>query len=553
VRSTRATPRQEASPGGNGIFAPLRQATFRNMWLSNTLSNIGSLIQSVAAAWTMAGMSTADDVALVQTASFLPLAILALPAGAIADNYDRRKVQIASLSLACAGTALMTLASILGLMSPWELLGFCFLIGCGGAITGPARGASVGEQVPRELLSQAVGLNNISYNVARSVGPALGGLIVATFGATVAFAANTLSYLPMLISLRRWKRVAEAPRLPPEGMVRAVNSGVRYMVNMPTVRRAVLRGFLVCLLGGVLQALLPLVARDLLHGDARTFGLLLGCFGIGAVSGIFVLQRVQKAIGNELTVRACCLVMAGALAVLAYSRMVLLDIAVLFAAGMAWMVVTTTMSIAVQLSVPRWVMGRAIATFSASTSLGVAAGAWLWGLVAQGHGVSAAYQLAAAALLLSPALGLFLRIADRSSSTETDDRVLGDPDVKLEVGGRSGPISIELEYRIPSDKAQSFYRLMQEVQSARTRNGAYDWSLSRNLADPEHWSERFRCPTWDDYLRLRGRRTLEDSALHRRANDMHIGIEPIKVQRWLDRPFGSARRRDEGNPARIEA
>lgn len=541
----------------NTIFAPLRQATFRNLWLSSTVSNTGSLIQSVGAAWTMAAISTADHVALVQTATFLPVALLAIPAGAIADIYDRRKVQIAALSLALVAGVLMTLASIMGLMTPWVLLGFCFLVGCGGALSAPARGASVGEQVPIDLLPQAVGLNNISYNLARSIGPALGGVIVATFGATVSFAANALSYLPMLYSLQRWKRVAEVSRLPPEGLLRSVNSGLRYIVNMQPVRRTVLRAFITCFLGGALHSLMPLIARDLLGGGARTFGLLLGCFGIGAVSGIFLLQPMRSRLGGENTVRACSLILSICLALLAFSNSLLLDFAVLLAAGMAWMVLTTTFSVAIQLSVPRWVMGRAIAMSSASTSFGIAAGAWLWGGVTMQHGVATALQLASAALLFSPVLGLFLRVTDRSSSTEADDRALADPEVKLDISGRSGPISIELQYRIPSDRARDFYHLMRQVQRIRTRNGAYDWSLSRNIADPEQWSERFRCPTWDDYLRQRSRRTVDDSALHQQAHAMHIGIEPVSVQRWLDRPAGSVRWRDDApdhgdEPLRIQ-
>jgi len=528
-----------------GIFTPLRQATFRNLWISSTVSNTGSLIQSVGAAWVMASISTADHVALVQTASFLPMALFALPAGAIADIYDRRKVQITFLSLALLAAAMMTLVSLLGMITPWLLLAFCFLVGSGGALSAPARGASVGEQVPRELLPQAVGLNNISYNLARSVGPALGGVVVAAFGATVAFAINALSYLPMLESLRRWRRQAEVSRLPPEGLVRSVNSGVRYIVNMQPVRRAIARVFVICFLGAALQSLLPLVARDLLGGDARTFGLLLGCFGVGAVSGIFVLQPLRTKIGNENTVRICTFTLAASLAVLAVSGSLLLDLAVLMAAGMAWMVVTTTISVTVQLFVPRWVMGRAIATTSAATSLGVALGSWIWGLVAKDFGLTVVFQVAAAALLLSLVLGLFLPVADRTSSTESDDRVLDDPDVKLGLSGRSGPISIELQYRISAENARDFYNLMREMQRVRARNGAYDWSLSRNIADPELWSETFRCPTWDDYLRLRNRRTLEDMALHQRARAMHIGIDPVKVLRWLDRPSGSVRWREE--------
>ncbi|AXQ27605.1 MFS transporter [Solimonas sp. K1W22B-7] len=529
----------------DSAFAPFRHATFRELWLGTTVSNTGSLIQGVAAAWTMTAISTADHVALVQTASFLPVALLALPAGALADIHDRRKVQMAALTLSLVGAALMTLVSLLGMITPWVLLGFCFLVGCGGALAAPARGASVAEQVPKQLVPQAVGLNNISYNLARSVGPAVGGLIVAAVGATAAFAANVFSYIPMLVSLQRWKRPAEVSRLPPEGLLRSISIGVRYVAHMQPVRRTIGRSFTVCLMGAALLSLMPLIARDLLGGTARSYGLLLGCFGIGAVSGIFVLHPLRARLGNENTVRLCCLVQALCLAVLSLSRSTALDIAVLLPAGMAWMVLTTTLGVAVQLSVPRWVAGRAIAMSSAATSLGVAVGAWLWGLMAKETGVAEVLLWAAAGMALSPLMGMFLRVAEGTASPEPDDRPMADPEVRLGIGGSSGPVSIELQYRVPQRSAEDFYGLMREIQLSRTRNGAYDWSLSRNIADPELWSERFTCPTWDDYLRLRGRRTLEDSRLQQRALQMHVGLEPIKVQRWLDRPSASLQWREE--------
>lgn len=529
----------------SGTFSPLREATFRNMWLSSTVSNTGGLIQSVGAAWVMASISTAENVALVQTASFLPMALFALPAGAIADIYDRRRVQMLFLSLSLVAAAAMTLVSLWGLITPWVLLGFCFLVGAGGALSAPSRGASVGEQVPTNLIPQAVALNNISYNLARSVGPALGGIIVAGFGATAAFAINAISYLPMLESLRRWRREAEVSRLPPEGLVRSISAGVRYIVNMQPVRRAILRAFVACFLGAALPSLLPLIARDLLGGDAKIFGLLLGCFGVGAVSGIFVLQRLRSSIGNENTVRFCTLILAASLTVLALSTSLALDLLVLLAAGMAWMVLNTSISITVQLFVPRWVMGRAIATSSASTSLGIAIGSWLWGVVATDNGLAFTFQLAAATLVVSLLLGRYFPLADRTASTEADDRVLDDPEVKLGITGRSGPISIELQYRIAPEQARDFYNIMREMQRVRTRTGAYDWVLSRNIADPELWSECFRCPTWDDYLRHRNRRTLEDSELFSRARALHVGLEPIRILRWLDRPSGSVRWRED--------
>ncbi len=515
------------------------------MWIGNTISNTGSLIQSVGAAWVMAGIASADYVALVQTASFLPMALLALPAGAIADIWDRRRVQMLFFTLALLASALMALVTLWGLITPWVLLGLCFLVGSANALAAPARGASVSEQVPAQLLPQAVALNNISYNLARGVGPAIGGVLVAAWGATLAFAVNALSYLPMIESLRRWNRVAEVSRLPPEGLFRSVGAGLRYVVNMRPVRRAILRVFILCFLGAGLQALMPLIARDVLGGNATIYGLLLGSFGVGAVSGIFVLHRLRSAVGNERTVKLCCTVMAASLGILSISHSLALDLIVLLVAGMVWMVAVTTISITVQLFVPRWVMGRAIATSTAATSLGVSVGSWLWGLVAEQHGLPLAFQLAAVALLLSLLLGRVLPVADREASTESDTRILDDPEVRLGITGRSGPVSIELQYRIPADRARDFYNVMREMQQVRTRSGAYNWSLSRNIADPELWSENFRCPTWNDYLRLRHRRTVEDNALFERARAMHVGLEPVRVLRWLDRPSGSVRWREE--------
>jgi len=540
-----STEPQGSHKGSAGIFAPLKEATFRNMWISSTVINAGSLIQSVAAAWVMSEIATADFVALVQTASFLPMALFALPAGAIADIYDRRKVQIVFFLVSMVAAILMTVASVLGLITPWVLLGLCFLVGTGGALAAPARGASVSEQVPKELIAQAVALNNISYNLARSVGPAIGGLVVAAFGAMAAFAINALSHLPMLESLRQWQREAEVSRLPPEGFLRSISSGLRYIVNMHPVRRTIVRAFIVCFATAALQSLMPLIARDLLQADARVFGVLLGSFGIGAVLGIFVIQPMRDALGNEKTMLVCSVVVAASMAILSMSGSVVIDFIALLAAGLASMIITTLISITVQLFVPRWVMGRAIATSTAAICFGIAFGAAFWGAIAKQHGVVVAYQLAAGAMLATLVLGRFLPIADRDASTEVDENNLDDPDVVLGISGRSGPITVELEYRIAADKARDFYNLMREVQQVRRRNGAYDCTLSRNIADPDHWNERFTCPTWDDYLRLRNRRTLEDSALHLRALEMHVGLDPIKVQRWLDRPAGSVRWHEE--------
>lgn len=524
-----------------GTFSPLKGPTFRYIWLGTTLSHAGGLIQAVGAAWIMASIATADYVAMVQTAMFLPMALLALPAGAIADIYDRRRVQLLFFTLGLLATAALIMVGVLDMLTPWVLLGLCSLVGATGALATPARGASVAEQVPSDQLPQAIALNNISYNLARTVGPALGGILVAVYGGVSAFVVNAFCYLPVLESLRRWQRVSEESRLPPEGLLRSISAGVAYIANMRPVRRAIVRALVSSSCMAVLHALMPLIARDLLAGDARTFGVLLGAYGVGAVTGVLLLQRVRRYFSNEATVASMCLTVALSLVVIAFSRNLWIDLAVLFIAGAASMITSTTISITIQLFVPRWVMGRAIATSSAAMSLGVAAGSWFWGQLAMSQGLVYTFLCGAALLAASVALGWIIPIADRDQTTELDPNILDDPDVQLAINGRSGPITVELEYRIPAERARDFYKIMREIQKSRLRSGAYGWSISRDLADVEIWCERFRCPTWHDYLRMRSRRTREDSELFRRARTMHIGLEPVRVQRWLDRPFGSVR------------
>src|ERR1700690_1998759 len=235
----------------DGVAAPLRHATFRRIWLASLLSNLGLLIQAVGAAWAMTQMtSSADKVALVQTALMLPVLLISMPAGAIADMYDRRIVSIISLSIALSGATALTVLAWLGLVTPTTLLAFCFVVGSGMALFGPAWQSSVSEQVPPETLPSAVALNGISYNIARSFGPAIGGIVVATAGAVAAFAANAALYLPLLVGLLLWRRENAPSRLPRERLTRAIVSGVLSIANSPPIKIVLVRTMIPGLIGG---------------------------------------------------------------------------------------------------------------------------------------------------------------------------------------------------------------------------------------------------------------------------------------------------------------
>jgi MFS family permease len=529
----------------DGIAAPLRHSTFRRIWSASLLSNLGLLIQAVGAAWAMTQMtSSADKVALVQTALMLPVMLIAMPAGAIADMYDRRIVSLISLSIALSGASALTVLAWFGMVTPTILLVFCFVVGSGMALFGPAWQSSVSEQVPAGMLPSAVALNGISYNIARSFGPAIGGIIVATAGAVAAFAANAILYLPLLVALFVWRRESEPSRLPREQFNRAIVSGVRYIANSPSIKIVLMRTLVTGLIGGSISALMPLVVRDLLHGGAQTYGIMLGAFGMGAVIGALNIGEVRKRLGGEAAIRACTISMGGAIAAVAMSHEPVLTAAALVLAGASWMLAVALFNIGVQLSAPRWVAGRSLAIFQASISGGIAIGSWGWGRLTDAAGVEAALLVSAVLMLLSPLLGFWLHMP-RIGARNEDAEFLADPEVQLSLTARSGPLVVEIEYRVAQENARAFHNVMQEVQLSRQRNGAYGWSIARDIADPELWTERYHCPTWLDYLRQRNRSTQSERGLHQSAMDFHLGPDPVRIRRMLERPFGSVRWKEE--------
>lgn len=534
-----------ASPPSSSILAPLRQPLFRRIWIASLLSNLGFMLLSVGAAWTMTSIApTADMVALVQTALMLPMMMLSIPAGAIADMYDRRKVGLAALCISLLAASGLTLTMATGLITPWLLLGFCFLVGGGMALFSPSWQAAVSEQVPPQDLPPAIALNSISFNIARSFGPAIGGVIVATAGSVAAFGITALSYVPLFIVMLLWRRTPVPSRLAPERIDRAVNSGLRYAFYSHVMRVVLIRTFVFGLGGCSVSALLPIITRELVHGEAQTYGILLGAFGMGSVLGALCISAVRRHLSEDAVVLLSSALLCVCIAIMGLSPFKLLTIVALVGAGIGWMVAITLFNVSVQMSVPRWVTGRAVATFQASIAGGVAIGSWMWGDVAERIGITGAMLTSAGVLALSLLLSLKWKmptVAD-SDRSALDTK---DPEVALSLTGRSGPIIIEVEYRIAADDARSFYNDMQKVRAMRLRNGGCNWSIARDVADPEYWCERYHFPTWHDYLRQRSRHTADEMAYYRRAREFHIGPGEPRIRRLLERPLGSVRWRED--------
>jgi len=525
-----------------GAFGPLREPVFRRIWLSSVISNFGQLILGVGAAWEMTRLtSSASLVALVQTSLMLPLMLVAVPAGALADMFDRRRIAMSGLAFAASCGAILTILAWAGLTSPWMLLAFCSLIGAGVALYSPSWQASVSEQVPAEELPAAIALGSISYNFARSFGPAVGGLIVLAAGAKTAFAINALCYLPLLGAFWLWSRRHVPSRLPPERIHRAILTGARYALHSGAVRTVLMRAFAFGLSGASAAALGPLIVKTLLGGNSGVYGLLLGAGGVGAVVGALLVGWISQHLSNEAASRLMALIAGAALVLVGLSRSVALTSLALFIAGAANIITIAFYNISVQLAAPRWVTARALSLYSSALTGGIAIGSIVWGVVASRWAVDVAVIASGLAVFSTPLLAFVLPLPHNSGDGVEPVAIDHEPEVAMALTLRSGPIVIEVEYSVASDVARAFYDAMLKVQWSRLRNGAFNWSLSRDIADPQIWTERYQFPTWSDYLRTRERFTQADLDAQRNADSFVQQGAAKRVRRRLERPFGSVR------------
>jgi MFS family permease len=475
----------------------------------------------------------------VQGSTTLPFMLLALVAGAIADNVDRRMVMLSAqffmLSVSIALAALTWFDAI----TPWLLLAFTFLIGCGTVLNLPAWQVSVGDMLPREDLPGAVALNSMGFNIARSIGPAIGGAIVAAAGAAAAFAVNALSYVGLIAVLLRWRPEKPKRLLPPEKIGVAMGAGIRYAAMSPNIRAILLRATAFGLAASAIPALMPLVARDLVGGGALTYGLLLGAFGMGAVVGALSSGRIREVFSAESIVRCGSSAFAIGGVIAALSPWLLLTMTALLLVGAGWVLTLSTFNVTIQLSTPRWVVGRALATYQMMAFGGMAAGSWLWGSVASESGVAAALLFAAVAQAIVLLIGL------RAPVGQVEDLNLDplsrwtEPVTSVPIEPRSGPVVVTIEYLIALENIVEFLAAMAERRRVRRRDGARHWTLLRDLDDPELWVERYHTPTWIDYVRHNHRRTQEDAGIADLIQALHRGTEPPRVHRMIERQTGS--------------
>lgn len=527
-------------PESPQITTPFAVPVFRSVWLASMASNFGGLIQSVGASWMMISLgATPQLIALVSASVTLPIMLLALVAGAMADNFDRRRVMLAAQAFMLAISIALSICAWLGVLTPWLLLSFTFLIGCGTAFNGPAWQASVGEMVPRSVLPTAVAYNSMGYNIARSLGPAIGGAIVAAAGAVAAFATNAVSYIALIVVLLRWKPDPTPRRLPRETLGVAMAAGVRYVLLSPNILGVLVRAGVFGLAASALMALMPLIARDLIRGGPLTYGLLLGAFGAGAVGGALLSRRLRQRFTTERLVCGASLAMAAGAVVCGLSGWLAVTMPALAVCGASWVLALSSFNVSVQFAAPRWVVARTLSQYQMVAFGGMAIGSWLYGWVTNHHGVATALLIAAAGLTLSALLGLILPVP-KLESVNLDPRGLWqEPQTALPVEPRSGPIVVTIEYRIAPQDVGAFLTAMNERRRIRLRDGARGWTLMRDLGDEELWVERYHVSTWLDYVRHNTRRTHADSANSEAIAALHQGGSQPVVHRMIERQTGS--------------
>ncbi|UVK48186.1 MFS transporter (plasmid) [Mesorhizobium sp. AR07] len=536
--------REDASPASSATFAPLENATFRSIWLATQVASLGWLIQTVAISWLMATISTSDVmVALVQASTTLPVFVLSIFAGALADNYSRRNLMFAGWCAIALSSAMLTVLATLGIFNPWVVLAFSCLAGAGAAFTDPAWHASVGDILRKREVPAAVTLISVGYNAIRSVGPALGGIVVASFGPLTAFALATLTYVALLWTIGRRKWDVPASPLPREPLTTAIHDGARFTALSAEIKAAIARGALFGLTSISILALLPLVARDQLGGGPIVYGVLMAGFGTGALCVGICNNVLRRSLSQERLTTLACIACAACCLSLALTSSVVVAAIALALGGAGWVVTWTGLDVSVQLASPRWVVGRTLSIHYALSSGGIAAGSWLWGSVAETYSLTLALEVSAGALIMVAATGFLMPIRQWQDSDQ-DPFGFETPQLALDLKPRSGPIVVKIEYSIPEANVEAFLDRMQERRRVQSRVGARHWNLQRDLQDPSLWTETFRTPTWMDYLRLNHRLTTADKELDQHLLELNMGIPP-HTKLSIERPTGATRKRDQ--------
>lgn len=497
----------ETAEGRQSPWAPLRYPVFRALFIAQLASNIGTLMQSVGSAWLMGDLGASPFlIALVPTASMLPVLLVGVPAGALADIFDRRRLLINGQLWMLACAAALAVMAFLDVVTPASLLALTFGLGTGAALTFPAFQAIQPDLVPPREFRQAFALGSLTFNVGRAIGPAIGGLVVAIAGPGWVFLLNAVSFLAIVGVLVWWKRPVTEVDSPAETFSGAMRAGLRYAVHAPALRVVLNRTAAFTLPAAALQALLPIVARDRLGLTSGGYGVLLGCFGLGAAGGAVVRPRLDERFHHDQLVFGSSVVLAAALVVEGVSRTPWAIGLAMLAGGLAWATALTSTGVAAFAALPEWVRARGMGLYMLVLAGGIALGSAAWGALAENN-LTTAHLLAAGAMLLTLTTSRRWQLGSVTgldlSLVPTDD-----PTVTILPHPTDGPVLVTVNYEVPGDDVPAFAEAMRLVERHRRRTGAYRWGLFRDLAAPHQFIETFVVESWGEHLRQHRRTTV---------------------------------------------
>ena len=531
-RATSDPDSAESAPLGDGtpsLWRPLRTPVFRNLLIADVMSDIGTFMQTVGAAWLMVSLGAGPMyVALTQTASALPFFVFALPAGAIGDIVDRRRLILYTEFWMVGVATVLAVATIMGLISPWLLLVLTFALSAGDAIETPTWRAILPEMVKKEDLAAASALNGIEFNFARAVGPALAGVIIAVAGVGTAFALNVVSFAGVIVLVARWKRPVRRRTTPPETLAGATVAALRYVRFSPSIRVLILRSGLTMFFASALLALMPSVAKSITDSPTG-YGILLGCFGAGAVLGALTMQPARARWSEDAVASGGVAILGLMTAIAGFLHAMVALAATMLVAGAAWIVFISVMSALVQSLAPDWVRARVLSIFMLVFQGGLAAGSALSGALAARAGIQHALLWAGIGIMATTALGLVAKLPDATTDVSPwihwrMPAIVKDVRPELD----EGPVLVTLEYRVNRDQSQEFLDAIHEYGRVRRRDGAYRWGVYRDLEDADRYVETFLIRSWAEHLRQHERSTKADREVEDRLRTYVTGVPKVR-------------------------
>ena len=494
-------------PAAASTWAPLQVRLFRALWVATLVSNIGTWMQTVGAQWLLVHRAHAAIlVSLVQTAALLPSVLLSFVGGVLADTFDRRKLLVAvqlGMVLTGAGLTALTFAHQ---MPPALLLTFTFMLGSGAALTAPAYQSLVPDLVSRDEVPAASALSSINVNMARAIGPAIAGILIAQLGVGAVFGLNTATFLVFVLTVAAFRHHLRAGPDNPEHFLSAFRAGGRYVRHAPVVRRILLRAALFLVPGSAAWALLALIATERLNLGSSGYGLLLGALGLGAIGGALVLPWTRSRLSRNSLVVVTTVVYSATLLAIGVLRETWVVLLVLLPAGAAWMTFLSTINASLQLFLPRWVRARGLSLYQAILFGAQAVGAAIWGFMTGAIGLQTTFIVAAAVMFMSAVSVSFwplLETADMNRETVTH---WAEPLLAIEPDPESGPVAVMVSYSVSPSNEVAFVRAMDKVRSSRRRTGAIRWRLYRDAGHPQSFVELFVVPSWEEHLRQHSER-----------------------------------------------